>query len=64
VGPAALGNALFTTWGVPFEIASLVLLVALMGSLVIARGAAQPQDDTDVPEAPGALEVSQVREAS
>lgn len=64
VGPAALGNALFTTWGVPFEIASLVLLVALMGSLVIARGAAPPQDETDVPEAPGALEVSQVRETS
>jgi NADH-quinone oxidoreductase subunit J len=35
--PAELGTALFTTWAVPFEIASLVLLVALMGSLVIAR---------------------------
>lgn len=63
VGPAGLGNALFTTWGVPFEIASLVLLVALMGSLVIARGSPTAQDDTDVPEAPGALEAPQLTEA-
>src|SRR5207249_3356155 len=62
-GPADLGNALYTTWGVPFEIASLVLLVALMGSLVIARGAAQPHDATDVPEAPGALAAPQMTEA-
>lgn len=61
--PADLGNALYTTWGVPFEIASLVLLVALMGSLVIARGTPQPHDPTDVPEAPGALEPPQVAEA-
>jgi NADH-quinone oxidoreductase subunit J len=63
VGPADLGNALFTTWGVPFEIASLVLLVALMGSLVIARGTPEPHDPTDVPEAPGALEAPQLTEA-
>ena len=44
VGPEALGTALFTTWGVPFEIASLVLLVALMGSLVIARGTPGQED--------------------
>jgi len=41
VSPSELGTALFTTWGVPFEIASLVLLVALMGSLVIARGSGE-----------------------
>jgi NADH-quinone oxidoreductase subunit J len=58
IGPADLGIALFTTWGVPFEIASLVLLVALMGSLVIARGSPTPTDDTDVPEAPMALETT------
>ncbi len=32
-----LGSALFTQWAVPFEIASLVLLVALVGAIVIAR---------------------------
>ena len=32
-----LGEALFTQWAVPFEIASLVLLVALVGAIVIAR---------------------------
>lgn len=33
-----LGDALFTTWAMPFEIASLVLIVALLGAIVIARG--------------------------
>lgn len=33
---SALGDALFSRWGVPFEIASLVLLVALVGAVVIA----------------------------
>ena len=32
------GRALFRTWAVPFEIASLVLLVALIGAIIIARG--------------------------
>jgi len=32
-----LGNALFRQWAVPFEIASLVLLVALVGAIVLAR---------------------------
>jgi len=33
----ALGDALFRSWALPFEIASLVLLVALIGSIVLAR---------------------------
>jgi NADH-quinone oxidoreductase subunit J len=33
-----IGTALFTTWAVPFEIASLVLMVALLGAIIIARG--------------------------
>jgi NADH-quinone oxidoreductase subunit J len=33
-----IGSALFTTWAVPFEIASLVLLVALIGAIILARG--------------------------
>ena len=32
-----LAEPLFTDWAVPFEIASLVLLVALIGAIVIAR---------------------------
>ena len=32
-----LSNSLFTKWAVPFEIASLVLLVALIGAIIIAR---------------------------
>ena len=34
---ADLANSLFTRWAIPFEIASLVLLVALIGAIVIAR---------------------------
>jgi NADH:ubiquinone oxidoreductase subunit 6 (subunit J) len=41
VSPAELGAVLFTTWAVPFEIASLVLLVALIGALLVARSAAE-----------------------
>ena len=36
-GLSPLGESLFTDWAVPFEIASLVLLVALMGAIIIAR---------------------------
>jgi NADH-quinone oxidoreductase subunit J len=32
-----LGEALFRSWAVPFEIASLVLLVALLGAIILAR---------------------------
>lgn len=34
----AIGDSLFTKWAVPFEIASLVLIVALIGAIVLARG--------------------------
>jgi NADH-quinone oxidoreductase subunit J len=34
-----VGDALFRQWAVPFEIASLVLLVALIGAIVLAQGA-------------------------
>ncbi len=33
-----IGSTLFTTWAVPFEIASLVLTVALLGAIILARG--------------------------
>ena len=34
---AHLANSLFTRWAIPFEVASLVLLVALIGAIIIAR---------------------------
>ncbi len=37
VGFQELGTSLFTEWAVPFEVASLVLLVALIGAIVLAR---------------------------
>ena len=37
VGFLELGESLFTDWAVPFEVASLVLLVALIGSIVLVR---------------------------
>ena len=36
-GLAKLGESLFTEWAVPFEVASLVLLVALIGAIIIAQ---------------------------
>ena len=43
IGTAALGESLFRDWAVPFEVASLVLLVALIGAVVMVRGSG----DTD-----------------
>ena len=37
VGLDTVGESLFTTWAIPFEVASLVLLVALIGSIVLVR---------------------------
>lgn len=37
VGFETLGETLFVEWAVPFEIASLVLLVALIGAVVLVR---------------------------
>jgi NADH-quinone oxidoreductase subunit J len=37
IGIQALGAALFRPWLLPFEIASVVLLVALIGAVVISR---------------------------
>lgn len=33
----SLGNNLFTEWAIPFEVASLVLLVTLIGSVVLVK---------------------------
>ncbi|MDE2838483.1 MAG: NADH-quinone oxidoreductase subunit J [Chloroflexota bacterium] len=46
-----LARDLFETWAVPFEIASLVLLVALIGAVVIGR--AGREEDETLPEDDG-----------
>ncbi len=33
-----IGDVLFRNWAVPFEVASLVLMVALIGAIILARG--------------------------
>ena len=38
----AVGMALFTTYLLPFEVASLVLLVAMIGAIVLAKRVVQP----------------------
>jgi NADH-quinone oxidoreductase subunit J len=37
VAMAILGKSLFTDWALPFEIASILLLIALVGAVVLAR---------------------------
>ena len=53
-GPSlqALGGELFTNWVVPFEIASLVLLMALIGAIILAR-ASDSGDSTGGGSTPG-----------
>ena len=36
-----LGISLFTQWAIPFEVASVLLLIALIGAVVIARSGGQ-----------------------
>jgi NADH:ubiquinone oxidoreductase subunit 6 (subunit J) len=38
VSLAAIGDSLFRNWSAPFEIASLVLVVAMLGAIILARG--------------------------
>ena len=36
-GPADIGHALFTTYLLPFEVTSILILVAIIGAIVLAR---------------------------
>jgi NADH-quinone oxidoreductase subunit J len=36
-GPRDIGNALFTTYLLPFEVTSLLILIAIVGAIVLAR---------------------------
>ena len=42
VGAAELGNALLSTWVLPFELASVLLTAALVGSIMLTR---HPDDE-------------------
>ena len=58
-----LARDLFVDWAVPFEIASLVLLVALVGAVVIGRAGREEDEsfpETDEPDA-GPRGVSRTR---
>jgi NADH-quinone oxidoreductase subunit J len=37
VGPKAIGKALFTTYLLPFEVTSILILIAILGAIVLAR---------------------------
>lgn len=43
--PAAMGDALYTQWVLPFEVVSLVLLVAMIGAVVIAHFQRRPRNE-------------------
>jgi NADH-quinone oxidoreductase subunit J len=36
-GPREIGTALFTTYLLPFEVTSILILVAIIGAIVLAR---------------------------
>jgi NADH-quinone oxidoreductase subunit J len=36
-GPAEIGNALFTKYLLPFEVTSVLILIAILGAIVLAR---------------------------
>ncbi len=46
-GFETLGDVLFNQWAIPFEIASLVLLVAMIGAIALARSD-DPEDAGDI----------------
>ena len=45
IGFRELGDTLFRVWSVPFEVASLVLLVALIGAIVLASAEDDAEDE-------------------
>jgi hypothetical protein len=51
--PEAIGRALFTDYVLPFEIASIILLAAMVGAIYLARELAKEEELTSaLPEAP------------
>lgn len=56
---AAVGEALLTTYLLPFEAVSVLLLVALMGAVILVRKEVRPKE-TDVSVEPDAERVTRV----
>jgi NADH-quinone oxidoreductase subunit J len=52
--PRAIGQLVFSDYILPFELASLVLLAAMVGAIYLARGAAD-EEDSGVPTATAGL---------
>ena len=52
-GLQELGSELFTNWVVPFEIASLVLLMALIGAIILARASDSDSGNDSTPGSGG-----------
>jgi NADH:ubiquinone oxidoreductase subunit 6 (subunit J) len=48
--PKAIGQALFTDFVLPFEIASIILLAALVGAIFLARETAQEEERGEGPQ--------------
>jgi NADH-quinone oxidoreductase subunit J len=42
-GPLEIGRALFTTYLLPFEVTSVLILIAILGAIVLARKEIPPQ---------------------
>jgi NADH-quinone oxidoreductase subunit J len=53
--PTAIGRALFTDYVLPFEIASIILLAAMIGAIYLARQATPEEDRPSGPAATPAL---------
>jgi NADH-quinone oxidoreductase subunit J len=53
--PKAIGRALFTDYVLPFEIASIILLAAMVGAIYLARELAKEEEQTPTPTEPAAF---------
>ena len=59
---AAIGDALTNRWALPFEIASIILIVAMVGAIVLVRAAA-PSEGPEVDQAVMDVPADQTGEA-
>jgi NADH-quinone oxidoreductase subunit J len=57
--PSAIGRAIFTDYVLPFEIASLVLLAAMIGALYLARESAPEAQPSELSTTPAHAETSE-----
>lgn len=58
--PRAIGRTLFADYVLPFEIASIILLAAMIGAIYLARETAREEEQAPAqPEAPALVETSE-----